>query len=264
MRTVGADEADERAVANSAELRAMTGIDVLDKPVTSEQKSAYVRGMFDAIARRYDLLNTLLSLGIHRAWREFAVRCAALTPGNSVLDCCAGTGELSAAARKKVGGSGQVISADFSLPMLQAGSARYLSAGCVPIQVDVLSLPFADNSFDAVLVAFGLRNVADPIVGISEMARVVRPGGRVIVLEFAEPRGEWFKRIFALYSKYIMPALGGLISGRREAYSYLPESVKKWLTREELRDAMRGAGLMQTRYVDLTLGVACVHRGIKQ
>jgi demethylmenaquinone methyltransferase/2-methoxy-6-polyprenyl-1,4-benzoquinol methylase len=247
----------------AAALKSKSGVNILDNEVTPQQKSSYVQNMFDNIAGRYDLLNTILSLGIDVGWRNYAVRCAALTKGDRVLDGCAGTGELGAAASYKVGRMGQVVSVDFSLPMLRAGAGRYASTGGIPAQSDVLHLPFADNSFDAALVGFGLRNVADPAAGVKELARVVKPGGRVVILEFSSPRVAWFAKIFEIYSRTVMPILGGLISGKREAYTYLPESVRRWLTREELRQIMHDAGLIETRYSDLTFGVACVHVGNK-
>jgi demethylmenaquinone methyltransferase/2-methoxy-6-polyprenyl-1,4-benzoquinol methylase len=240
---------------------APSGIAVLDVPSAPSVKSAYVRNLFDSIAPRYDLLNTLLSLGVHRGWRHYAARCATLTSGDSVLDVCAGTGELGDDLRRAVGTSGQVVSVDFSMPMLRAGDSRYHENGSARAQVDALRLPFVDAVFDASLVAFGLRNVADPQQGLCEMARVVRPGGRVVVLEFAQPRPEWFASLFALYSRTMMPLLGGLISGVREAYSYLPASVERWKTRDEISAMMRQAGLTDVRYRDLTFGIACVHTG---
>ena len=241
----------------------MSSIAILNKSVTLEQKSTYVQSMFDSIAGRYDLLNTLLSLGIHKHWREFAIRCAAVSNGDSVLDGCAGTGELSAVARQRVGASGQIVPVDFSLQMLQAGSVRYKAAHCEPLQVDVLHLPFEDATFNAAIVGFGLRNVADPACGLAELARVVKPGGRVVVLEFSTPTTPWFAKIFELYSKTVMPVLGRIISGQQEAYTYLPESVKQWRSRDQLKAMMIEVGLLQPRIIDLTFGIACIHVGTK-
>lgn len=240
-----------------------SGIRVIDEPVSAGEKSAYVQGMFDSIAPRYDLLNTLLSLGIHRSWRAFAARCAALEPGDSVLDVAAGTGDLGCDLRQRIGLGGSIVSVDFSLPMLRAGDARYRRIGADRAQVDAQRLPFADDTFDAALIAFGLRNVADPQLGLSEMARVVRPGGRVVVLEFSEPRQGWFGALFRAYFKSAVPLLGGLISGSPESYRYLPETVARWKSRAELADMMRASGLHDIRVRDLTLGIACVHVGAR-
>jgi demethylmenaquinone methyltransferase/2-methoxy-6-polyprenyl-1,4-benzoquinol methylase len=220
--------------------------------------------MFDAIAPRYDLLNTVLSFGTHRSWRAFAARCTAAGPGDSVLDVCAGTGELGTDLRRRIGQSGLLMSVDFSLPMLDAGSARFSRTRSGRAQADALNLPFADERFDAAIVAFGLRNVADPRAGLAEMTRVVKQGGRVVVLEFSQPRPRWFADLFRMYSTTMMPLLGGLISGTREAYVYLPESVSRWKSRDELAAMMESAGLVAVRQCDLTMGIACVHVGTKR
>ncbi len=242
---------------------APSGIRVLDQAVDPAEKARYVQLMFDAIAPRYDLLNNVLSVGIHHLWRSFAVRCAALTQGDAALDVCAGTGDVGALLRRAVGPGGRVVSVDFSMPMLRAGDARYAESGSARAQVDAVCLPFADESFDAALVAFGLRNVAQPALAVAEMRRVVKPGGRVVVLEFAQPHFGWFNSVYEAYSKYGMPLIGGLISGRREAYSYLPESVARWKSRSELIEIMRDAGLREPRLRDLTFGMVCVHTGTR-
>ena len=205
----------------------------------------------------------MLSLGTHRSWRRFAAKCAAVGFGDSVLDVCAGTGELGKDVRALIGSNGLLTSVDFSMPMLRAGDTRYAETGSARAQVDALRLPFASASFDAALVAFGLRNVADPLQGLSEMVRVVKPGGRVVVLEFAQPKPDWFAQLFRIYSRTAMPLLGGLISGTREAYVYLPESVARWKSRQELVDLMAAARLKDMRWRDLTMGIACVHVGTR-
>ena len=240
-----------------------SGIDVLDRPVTPEEKADYVRRMFDDIAPRYDLLNSLLSAGIHHGWRVFATRCASLGAGDSVLDVCSGTGEWTDGLRRAVGPSGLVAAADFSLPMLRYGAARFARNGVGEVQGDAARLPFADGSFHAATVAFGIRNVADRDRGFREMARVVRPGGRVVCLEFSQPPPGPFRTAYDLHARYVMPAVGGTVSGRRDAYAYLPASVTRFDTRRQLADRMRGAGLADVRWVDLTFGLVCVHVGVK-
>jgi demethylmenaquinone methyltransferase/2-methoxy-6-polyprenyl-1,4-benzoquinol methylase len=244
-------------------LKPPSGIDILDRPVTAEEKAGYVRQMFDDIAPRYDLLNSLLSAGIHHGWRVFATRCALLSPGDSVLDVCSGTGEWSAHIRDVVGPSGMVAAVDFSLPMLQYGAERFARNRVGEVQGDAAGLPFASDSFQAATVAFGIRNVADRDLGFAEMARVVRPGGRVVCLEFSQPPPGPFRSAYDLHARYIMPALGGALSGRRDAYAYLPASVERFDSREELAQRMRGVGLVDVRWVDLTFGLVCVHVGIK-
>ena len=240
-----------------------SGIDVLDRPVTDEEKAQYVRAMFDDIAPRYDLLNSLLSAGIHHGWRAFATRCAALKVGDSVLDVCSGTGDWAVRLRRAVGPTGLVAAADFSLPMLRNGAERFARSGVGEVQGDASRLPFADNSFDAATVAFGIRNVADRDKGFLEMVRVVRPGGRVVCLEFSQPPPGPFRTAYELHSRYVLPAVGGKVSGRPDAYTYLPASVALFDTRRQLADRMRAAGLAEVRWVDLTFGLVCVHVGVK-
>jgi len=186
-----------------------SGIPVLDQPVTAQEKSRYVREMFDDIAGRYDFLNSLLSAGIHHQWRTFATRCAALAPGDAALDVCTGTGDWAMLLRRAVGPSGRVVGTDFSLPMLQYGDTKFESVDVPRVQGDAMRLPFASNRFNAVTVAFGIRNVADIDAGFKEMARVLVPGGRVVCLEFAEPHAGPFLPFYRAYSKHVMPRLGG-------------------------------------------------------
>ena len=240
-----------------------SGIEVLDHCVTAEEKAAYVRQMFDDIAHRYDLLNSVLSAGIHKGWRGFATRCACLEPGSSVLDVCSGTGEWTATLRRAVGPDGFVAAADFSLPMLRHGRARFERQQVGEVQGDASRLPFADECFDAVTIGFGIRNVADRDTAFREMSRVLKPGGRVVCLEFSQPPCGLFRTGYEIHACHIMPRLGGAISGRPDAYAYLPASVARFDSREQLAERMRGAGLSPVRYVDLTFGLVCVHVGVK-
>ena len=240
-----------------------SGIEVLDKPVTDEAKAAYVREMFDDIAHRYDLLNSVLSAGIHKGWRGFATRCAGLEPGNSVLDLCSGTGEWTPSLRRAVGTSGLVMAADFSLPMLQFGDHRFRHETAQEVQADAMTLPFAGDSFHGVTIGFGIRNVADRDQAFREMFRVLKPGGRVVCLEFSQPPAGLFRTGYEMHSRYVMPKVGGAISGRPDAYAYLPASVARFDSREALAARMRGAGFSPVRFVDLTFGLVCVHVGVK-
>ena len=240
-----------------------SGLQVLDNPVTAEEKAAYVREMFDDIAPRYDLLNSVLSAGIHKGWRGFATRCACLEPGSSVLDVCSGTGEWTPSLRRAVGPEGLVMAADFSLPMLRFGDARFRHETAQEVQADASVLPFADESFDAVTIGFGIRNVADRDKAFREMARVLKPGGRVVCLEFSQPPPGLFRTGYELHARHVMPRMGGAISGRPDAYAYLPASVARFDSREQLADRMRGAGLSPVRWVNLTFGLVCVHVGVK-
>lgn len=240
-----------------------SGVDVLDRPTTPEEKAKFVREMFDDIAPRYDLLNSLLSAGIHKGWRAFATRCACLSLGDAVLDVCSGTGDWTMHLRKAVGPKGLVAAADFSLPMLRYGAARFARNGVGDVQGDATRLPFAHGSFDAATVAFGIRNVAEIETAFREMARVVRPGGRVVCLEFSQPPPGPFRTLYDLHAQHVMPRVGGAISGRRDAYAYLPASVERFASRTRLAEIMRAAGLEQVRWVDMTFGLVCVHVGIK-
>lgn len=229
----------------------------------TEQDSTYVRQMFDDIAPRYDLLNSVLSAGIHKGWRGFATRCACLETGNSVLDVCSGTGEWTPSLRRAVGPDGLVMAADFSLPMLQFGDIKFRHETAQEVQADASVLPFADKSFDAVTIGFGIRNVADRDKAFREMARVLKSGGRAVCLEFSQPPAGVFRTGYELHARYVMPPLGGAISGRPDAYAYLPASVARFDSREQLADRMRGAGLSPVRWVNLTFGLVCVHVGVK-
>ncbi len=229
----------------------------------TEQDSAYVRGMFDDIAPKYDLLNSVLSAGIHKSWRGFATRCACLEPGNSVLDVCSGTGEWTPSLRQAVGAEGLVMAADFSLPMLRFGDLRFRHETAQEVQADASVLPFAGESFEAVTIGFGIRNVADRDKAFREMARVLKPGGRVVCLEFSQPPPGVFRFGYELHARHVMPKIGGAISGRPDAYAYLPASVARFDSREQLAGRMRGAGLSPVRFIDLTFGLVCVHVGVK-
>ena len=202
-----------------------SGIEVLDRPVTAGEKAAYVREMFDAIAPRYDLLNSLLSAGIHRGWRRFATRCAALEAGDSALDVCTGTGDWAAELKKRVGARGRVVGADFSLPMLRHGDRRFAQAGVARAQGDAARLPFASDTFDAATVAFGIRNVAEIERAFAEMARVVQPGGRVVCLEFAEPHPGPFRALYEWYARWVMPRSAGRSAGGGRR---MPTCRRRW------------------------------------
>jgi demethylmenaquinone methyltransferase/2-methoxy-6-polyprenyl-1,4-benzoquinol methylase len=235
-----------------------------------EDKPQYVRVMFDAIAPRYDLLNSVLSARMHHGWRRIAADQADLRPGGVALDVCTGTGDLAFELARHVGPSGEVIGGDFSAPMLDLGRMKGAKRGRQNgeatvrfLLADALALPFAANTFDAVTVAFGIRNVADVAAGLREMARVARPGGRVVVLEFNQPRQPLFAALYRWYSFHVLPRLGGLVSGRRAAYEYLPSSVAAFYSREEITAMMQNAGLTDVRVTDLTFGSVVAHRGVK-
>lgn len=229
------------------------------------EKHRYVQAMFDAIAPRYDLLNSVLSLRLHHGWRRTAASHAALSPGDVALDVCTGTGDLAFELARRVGQKGQIIGSDFSLPMLRLGERKKQNKNNLRfVLADTQSLPFSSNLFDAVTVGFGIRNVAEIEKGLAEMARVARPGGRVVILEFNQPHSPLFAALYRWYSFTVLPRLGGWVSGRRAAYDYLPSSVAAFHSRDALRKMMERAGLTDIGIVDLSFGTVVVHRGVKQ
>ncbi len=239
--------------------------DILPAPA---DKHRYVREMFDAIAPRYDLLNSILSLRLHHRWRAAAVRAAGLKRGGRALDVCTGTGDLAFALAKAVGGGGVVDATDFSEPMLaharRKQEERPTRCAVRFSQADTQSLPFPEGAYDAVTVAFGIRNVADIDLGLREMARVVAPGGRVVLLEFNRPRHRGFAFAYELYSRVVMPRIGGWISGSRSAYAYLPASVEAFHSRETLARKMEAAGLQGVFWRDMLFGTVVLHVGTRK
>ncbi len=239
------------------------------KPLFTGDKEPYVRDMFAAIAPQYDRLNTILSFNQHKAWRRLTVRLAGVKPGDHCLDVCTGTGDFAIDLSRAVGPNGNVIGADFCEPMIRNGldkTARTSAgANCGPITMMVAnaeSLPYGDAQFDVVTVGFGVRNVAHLDRAVREMARVVKTGGRVAILEFNRPRPGWYKPFVDFYLFHILPWIGGHLS-RREAYTYLPESMKQFVSREELVAVMERAGLRDVQVRDLNFGTVCIHLGVK-
>ena len=226
--------------------------------------SEAVHTMFSSIATRYDRANTILSFGIHHLWRAATVRASKVQPGMSVLDCATGTGDLALAFKKAVGAHGRVIGTDFNADMLQSAPGKAQQRGLdVEFAVaDAMALPYADDTFDVASISFGIRNVDDPARALSEMARVVRPGGSVVVLEFGQPRGV-LGALYRWYSKHVMPMVGGLITGHREAYTYLPDTAAAFPCREDFTAIMMGTGLYASAtYRELTGGIAFLYVGV--
>jgi len=218
--------------------------------------------MFDRIADRYDLMNSVMTAGMHHRWRERAADLARLEQGGSALDVCCGTGDLALALERRVGPRGRVVGLDFSAPMLELAEAKSRDAGAPVtwVQGNALELPFGDGEFDAVTVGFGARNVVDLDGGIAEMARVVRPGGRVVVLEITTPRRPPLSWFYAVWFDRIVPVLG-TVAGDRDAYTYLPDSVRRFPPADELAALMYRAGLRDVRYLILAGGIIAIHSG---
>jgi demethylmenaquinone methyltransferase/2-methoxy-6-polyprenyl-1,4-benzoquinol methylase len=220
--------------------------------------------MFAEIAPRYDRTNTILSAGVHHLWRRKAVRWSGVKPGDRVLDCATGTGDLAIAFRKKVGEEGHVVGTDFVPEMIKL--AREKAPRDLYFEVaDVTDLPYDDASFDVASISFGIRNVADPRKGIAEMARVVRSGGRVIVLEFGQPRSRPFSTLYDLYTRRILPRLGGAVTGNPEAYDYLQRSAGQFPCGDDFAALMReSAAFASIEWVPLTMGIAYLYKGVKK
>lgn len=236
------------------------------------ERRTWIREAFHRIAGRYDLLNHVLSGGLHLRWKRAAVQAADLRPGGVALDVCCGTADLVLLASREIGPSGRAIGVDFAPGMLAVGARRLgkttaapsgSGAGVSLICADAEALPLADGSTDAVSFAFGIRNVASPPKALREAYRVLRPGGRVVVLEFGRPEARWLRAAYDLYSRTIIPLLGGRLSGRRDAYQYLHDSVRRWMDPEALAGIMRQAGFQEVRYRPLTGGIAVLHAGEK-
>lgn len=233
-----------------------------------DKSEARVRRMFGEIAGRYDFLNHLLSFNIDRYWRWQTVRKVPPGADGPILDLCTGTGDLALAYHRASGGRTKIVGADFCRPMLLVGDRKREHAGLngelTFVEADAQRLPFPDNHFSIVCVAFGLRNVTDTDQGLSEMARVCQPGGKVAVLEFSHPRWQPFKALYGWYFRQVLPRIGqALARNRQDAYSYLPASVGEFPCGEALAERMRAAGLNDVTYYPLTLGVATLYVGAK-
>ena len=232
--------------------------------VDEADKAQRVRGVFDSVATRYDLMNDLMSMGLHRAWKAYTVMVANVSEGSRVLDIAAGTGDLAIAFAKKVGASGQVVHTDINEAMLRTGRDRLLDAGvALPTMVcDAEKLPFPDNHFDVVTVAFGLRNMTHKDQALKEMNRVLKPNGKLLVLEFstvAKP----LRKAYDWYSFKVLPQLGKLVAGDADSYRYLAESIRMHPAQDQLKTLMKEGGFGHVDYHNMTGGVVALHVGIK-
>jgi demethylmenaquinone methyltransferase/2-methoxy-6-polyprenyl-1,4-benzoquinol methylase len=242
-----------------------TMLDVSATPTPGAPEKAAVRSMFDRIAPRYDLLNRVLSGGTDVRWRRRAVALLDLPPGGRVLDLCTGTADLLLEALRS-GGAGGGLGVDLSHQMLVRGRRKLVAAGAGQARLaggDAERLPVRGEAFDGALVAFGIRNVGDPLAALREVHRALRPGGRFVVLEFQTPRGA-IGAAYQLYFRHVLPRIGGLVSGDGSAYAYLPASVARFPDPEAFAALLRDAGFVDVRHERLTLGIAWLHRGEKR
>lgn len=232
---------------------------------TSDEFSSQVRGMFDRIAGVYDLVNTVMTAGLHHSWRTRAADRAELSDGEAALDLCCGTGDLALELRERVGPTGRVVGADFSERMLELAQEKASERGTDDVTfewADAMELPYSDASFDAVTVGFGVRNLADVGAGIREMTRVLKPGGRCVILEITQPQKPPLSTFFGIWFDRIVPVIGR-IAGDPDAYSYLPESVRGFPPPEGLARLMDEAGLAEIRYTILAGGIIAIHSGVR-
>ncbi len=235
--------------------------------IKAEEKAQRVRAVFDSVASRYDLMNDLMSFGIHRLWKRIAVELAGIRRGQKILDLASGTGDLAARFAGLVGPDGLVVMTDINESMLNQGRVRMADDGLVGnvsyTQVNAEQIPFPDNSFDCITIAFGLRNVTDKQQALNEMCRVLRPGGRVLVLEFSHPRGKTLQSLYDFYSFKFLPKIGKVVANDEASYRYLAESIRMHPDQDTLKGMMEQAGLERCDYHNLTGGIVAVHRGFK-
>ena len=237
------------------------------KQVPVDEKVKLVRGVFDSVAPQYDIMNDLMSLGIHRLWKRIAVDLGNVRSGEKVLDLAGGTGDLTILFEQCVGPEGQVVLADINSEMLNVGRDRLIDRGLVSnvryAQVNAEALPFADNSFDCVCIGFGLRNVTDKDAALRSMYRVLKPGGRVIVLEFSHPIDKVTEKVYDFYSFNILPKIGKIVAKDEDSYRYLAESIRMHPKQDVLKQMLVDAGFERCEYYNISQGIVAIHRGYK-
>jgi demethylmenaquinone methyltransferase/2-methoxy-6-polyprenyl-1,4-benzoquinol methylase len=237
------------------------------KQVAKEQKQSMVADVFHSVAAKYDVMNDLMSLGIHRIWKRYTIDCSGIRQGQKVLDLAGGTGDLAAKFSRIVGATGQVTLADINHSMLLVGKEKLTNMGIMSnlnyVQANAEALPFPDNHFDVVTMAFGLRNVTEKSNALASIFRVLKPGGRLLVLEFSKPTSDVLSKIYDTYSFHLLPKIGQLVANDAESYQYLAESIRMHPDQETLEGMMKEVGFEQTTFTNLTGGIVALHRGFK-
>ncbi len=235
--------------------------------VAVEEKAGRVADVFHSVAAKYDVMNDLMSAGVHRLWKRFTIELSGVRPGNKVLDIAGGTGDLSYKFSKLVGADGLVVLADINDSMLKVGRDRLLDRGVagnlVVSQADAQYLPYEDNTFDCITIAFGLRNVTDKDLALRSMLRVLKPGGRLLVLEFSKPQSSVLEKVYDAYSFKVLPLIGKAITQDADSYRYLAESIRMHPDQQTLKDMMTDAGFAETKFYNMTGGIVALHKGVK-
>lgn len=237
------------------------------KTVETDKKADLVAGVFHSVAAKYDIMNDVMSFGIHRFWKRYTIEVSGARPGMKVLDLAGGTGDLTAKFSHLVGDKGEVVLADINDSMLKVGRTKLRDRGIVNnvsyVQANAEALPFPDNHFDIITIAFGLRNVTDKDAALRSMNRVLKPGGKLLVLEFSKPQHEVMRKIYDLYSFKVLPKMGQIITKDAGSYEYLAESIRMHPDQDTLKQMMVDAGFEQVDYTNMTDGIVALHRGYK-
>lgn len=235
--------------------------------VAKSEKERLVAGVFHSVAAKYDLMNDLMSFGIHRVWKQFTIDCSGVRRGQQILDLAGGTGDLTAKFSRLVGPQGRVILADINESMLSMGREKLRDLGVLGnvsyVQANAEALPFPDNHFDCITISFGLRNVTDKEKALRSMFRVLKPGGRLLVLEFSKPLIDPLSKAYDAYSFHVLPHIGQVVANDADSYRYLAESIRMHPDQETLKSMMSAAGFEEVSYFNLTGGIVALHRGFK-
>ena len=236
------------------------------RQVNKKDKADLVGDVFDSVANNYDLMNDLMSFGIHRLWKKIAVETSGLREDFIVLDLAGGTGDMVKLMRSKISNKGSIILSDINWSMLKEGRNRLIDEGVEDVQIaqiDAQYLPFKDNTFDLITIAFGLRNVTDKKAALESILSSLKPGGKLMILEFSRPTNEFFRELYDIFSFEVIPKIGEFVAQSEDSYRYLAESIRMHPTQEELRDLMESAGFSNCNFDDLTNGVVAIHSGKK-